>query len=93
MKMFIWSSKLLEAYGQGTIAVLANTVEEARRNVLDDYSPLEEDSVWEDMYLQSLKWSYDDDLEIEMQKKREVLKEDIQEEPIISDLLVIKGSE
>lgn len=93
MKMYVWSSQLLSNYGPGTIAVMAESVEDARWKVLQDYDPLCDDGKWEDTYLKCLYGMDDEEFGEALKERTEMLQEDISKEPITTDVLVIRGSD
>lgn len=81
MTMFVWRSKVLEAYSSGYIIVEAETVEEARDKARACYK---------DKWLVTDEFWLDDDDKAEKIKK---FDQDLAEEPEIFSVLLIRGSE
>ena len=94
MKLYHWNSKLLQAYGDGDIIVMAESVDEARNKVFRQFDPLEEGNPFEDCYTQMLYWDNDEDYPTEYMKRLNALREDLNKEPMqpISDVICINGS-
>jgi hypothetical protein len=94
MKLYHWNSKLLQAHGDGDIIVMAMNVEEARDKVYSQFDPLREGNLFEDSYLQLLRYTGDSDYIEEYRKKLSALLEDLNKEPMqpISDVICINGS-
>jgi len=95
MKLYHWNSKLLSAYGDGDIIVMAMNVEEARDKVYSQFDPFEEGNPFEDCYLQMLYCDNDEDYLIEYMKRLNSLREDLDKQPMqpISDVICIRGSD
>jgi CobQ-like glutamine amidotransferase family enzyme len=95
MKLYHWYSKVLSAYSDGDIVVMAESVEQARDKVWSQFDPLKEDNPFEDYYLQSLRYIGDEDYMTEYLKKQNALREDLNKEPmqLISDVICIRGSD
>ena len=95
MKLYHWNSKLLSAYGDGDIIVMAMNVEEARDKVYSQFDPLREGNPFEDFYLQLLWYTGDEDYMTEYLKKQNALREDLDKQPMqpISDVICIRGSD
>ena len=95
MKLYQWNSRLLSAYGDGDIIVMAETVDEARGKVFRQFKPLKEGNPFEDCYLQMLYLDDDEEYMHEYMKKLTSLCEDLDKEPMqpISDVICIRGSD
>ena len=95
MKLYQWNSKLLSAYGDGDIIVMAETVDEARGKVFRQFKPLKEGNPFEDSYLQMLYSNDDEEYVHEYTKKLNSLREDLNKEPmqVTSNVICIRGSD
>jgi hypothetical protein len=97
MKLYQWNSKLLQAYGDGDIIVMAMNVEEARDKVWSQFDPLKEGNPFEDSYLQLLRYTGDSDYIYieEYRKKQNALREDLDKQPMqpVTDVICIRGSD
>lgn len=95
MKLYHWYSKLLAAYGDGDIIVMAESAEQARIKVYNQFDPLREGNPFEDAYLQMLELQDDEEFHEELQKLRDRLKADLDVQPMqpISDVVCIRGSD
>lgn len=93
MNLYMWDSEIMAAYSKGKIIVMAESVELARQKTVNDWTPLQDDSETEDFYLISLKDLEDDGLEEEMERKYQILLEDISKEPRVLCGMVLLGLE
>jgi hypothetical protein len=95
MKLYHWSSKTLAAHGNGNIIVMAENAEQARDKVYAQFDPLRDGNPFEDSYLQMLYNDSDEDYHTEHMRKFNVLREDLNKEPVvlISDVACLRGSD
>jgi CobQ-like glutamine amidotransferase family enzyme len=95
MKLYHWSSKVLSAYSDGDIVVMAESVEQARDKVYAQFKPLDDGNPFEDHYLSCLHQSGDADYADEYDKKLSVLREDLNQEPTVIEngVVCIRGSD
>lgn len=95
MNLYRWKSRLLQAYAPGYIVAMAETVEEARANVLANYRPLEENGPTEDIYLITMHDYNDDEFEPKMEERKQTLQADLAAEPEIfpAGVIFLRGSD
>jgi CobQ-like glutamine amidotransferase family enzyme len=95
MKLYHWYSKVLSAYSDGDIVVMAESVEQARDKVYAQFKPLDDDNPFEDHLLICLHQFEDADYADEYDKKLSALREDLNQEPTVIEngVVCIRGSD
>jgi len=95
MKLYHWYSKVLSAYSDGDIVVMAESVEQARDKVYAQFKPLEDGNPFEDPFLICLHQLGDADYADEYDKKLSALREDLNQEPTVIEngVVCIRGSD
>jgi CobQ-like glutamine amidotransferase family enzyme len=95
MKLYHWYSKVLAAYSDGDIVVMAESVEQARDKVYAQFKPLDDGNPFEDHFLSCLHQLGDADYADEYDKKLSALREDLNQEPTVIEngVVCIRGSD
>jgi len=91
MQLYVWSSKVLQNYGEGQIVVMGESVEDARSNAI---GLIESDALFNSSKFNFMKDStFPDDLE-EIAAARAQMKLEVLPEPVIYPVgMLITGSE
>ena len=95
MNLYRWNSEALRNYASGDVVVLAESVEQARKKVLQEYQPDVEGHSTEEVYLVMLKLTEDEDYEEELAKYWDLIRHDLAQEPelVESGVIFIRGSD
>jgi len=95
MKLYHWYSKVLAAYSDGDIVVMAESVEQARDKVYAQFKPLDDDNPFEDPFLICLHQLGDEDYADVYDTKLSALREDLNQEPTVIEngVVCIRGSD
>jgi hypothetical protein len=98
MKLYHWYSKVLSAYSDGDIVVMAESVEQARDKVYAQFKPLDDGNPFEDPFLICLHQLWDADYADYANiydMKLSALREDLNQEPTVIEngVVCIRGSD
>ncbi len=85
-KIYTWKSEYLMEYGRGHILVVAESTEEAREKGMQAFNAFDREN-WSWNYLEN-----DDEDQSDIERRRKLLKQDIEVEPGTKDVCFIMGS-